>query len=248
MLSSGSSKCDAAASRESRIARAGPGRRGRRVRCLTIAREGRSCADGLYRMATGRSDKVAAYRVRTARAQRAITVCPPLGTITDRCRVFTFHICANDRFCDVQQLVITRRAACRKRIRGLTAMRVRLPQLAPRITNAHGETPYGKGRHFPAHFASVVAILAAFAIAAPFASQAAQSSQQARHRRVQAGDRRERSRGYRDAGRQIKRTLSEVNAVAVVLPRTAVAKLRQNKRVKYVEDDNLQYMLTHAGA
>src|SRR5262245_45418551 len=86
-------------------------------------------------------------------------------------------------------------------------------------------------------------LLAALAICAPLASQAKSSDRQAViiafKQPVNSDDR---AAIARLSGR-VKLELREVNALAVDLPRKALAEMRQNKRVKFVEDDALQYMM-----
>jgi subtilisin family serine protease len=86
-------------------------------------------------------------------------------------------------------------------------------------------------------------LVATAAIAAPFATQA----QSAERKRVivvfeQAANANDRAMLAGLDGR-VKLEIAELNAFAVDLPVKAVAKLQANKRVKYVEDDTLQYAL-----
>ena len=90
---------------------------------------------------------------------------------------------------------------------------------------------------------ALLALLATVAIAAPLASQA----QSVERKRVivvfrHAADASDRAMLASLDGR-VKLEIGELNAFAVDLPVKAVAKLKANKRVKYVEDDTLQYAL-----
>ena len=86
-------------------------------------------------------------------------------------------------------------------------------------------------------------LLAALAISAPLASHAKSSDRQAVivafKQPVNADDR---AAIARLSGR-VKLELREVNALAVDLPRKALAEMRRDKRVKFVEDDALQYVM-----
>src|SRR5262245_60319140 len=106
-----------------------------------------------------------------------------------------------------------------------------------------------KEAFFRSVFRLLPAVCAAVAIGVPVASHAKTSDRQAViiafKQPVSADDR---AAITRLSGR-VKLELREVNALAVDLPRKAVAELRKNERVKFVEDDALQYMMgTASGA
>src|SRR6187455_1065374 len=86
----------------------------------------------------------------------------------------------------------------------------------------------------------VHAVLAGAVLVAPLASQADTSD---RTRVIvvfkHAADASDRTAIERLDGR-IKLEIADFNAFAVELPRSAVAKLRANKRIDFVEDDTLQ--------
>jgi len=86
-------------------------------------------------------------------------------------------------------------------------------------------------------------LCAALAIAAPMASYAKSPDRQAVivsfKQAVNANDR---AAIARLDGR-VKLELREVNALAVDMPRKALAALKQNKRIKFVEDDTIQHVM-----
>jgi subtilisin family serine protease len=92
----------------------------------------------------------------------------------------------------------------------------------------------------------LVASVAALAVAAPIVVQAKAPERQRVIVAFKAGG----DAGARSAitklGGRVKLELGEVNAVAVDLPRKAVAELRRSRHVLYVEDDPLQYALARS--